>query len=199
MLAFSPSFVSLYSKHEGDRRKRGRNGTASNEGDGRKRGRSGTASNEGDRRKRGRSGTTSTKKTEGKEEEVGQQARRRRKEKRKKWDSKHEEGRKRGRSGTASTKEKEGKEEEVEQQATKIVRAGRKRAAGVMSREGTIIYLPIGVIIRSTVRKAARLAVYDDMMMRVKNHHMPPTILVDAACSTPTAEQEQYRIINVTK
>jgi hypothetical protein len=36
----------------------------------------------------------------------------------------------------------------------------------------------MGVIILSTVRKAARLAVYDEMMIRVKNHQMPPTILV---------------------
>ena len=39
----------------------------------------------------------------------------------------------------------------------------------------------IGVIIRSTVRKAAKFAVYDEMMIRVKNHQMPPTIRVEAA------------------
>lgn len=39
----------------------------------------------------------------------------------------------------------------------------------------------IGVIILSTVRKAARLAVYDEIMIRVKNHQMPPTIRVEAA------------------
>ena len=38
-----------------------------------------------------------------------------------------------------------------------------------------------GAMILSTVRKAARLAVYDEMMMRVKNHQMPPTIRVEAA------------------
>lgn len=37
----------------------------------------------------------------------------------------------------------------------------------------------IGVNIRSTVKKAARLAVYDDMMMRVKNHHALPTMRPD--------------------
>jgi hypothetical protein len=37
------------------------------------------------------------------------------------------------------------------------------------------------VIILSTVRKAARLAVYEEMMMRVKNHQIPPTIRVEAA------------------
>jgi len=40
----------------------------------------------------------------------------------------------------------------------------------------------MGVIIRSTVRKAAKLAVYDEMMISVKNHQMPPTILVLVAC-----------------
>ena len=39
----------------------------------------------------------------------------------------------------------------------------------------------MGVAIRSTVRKAAKLAVYDDKMMRMKNHQIPPTILVEAA------------------
>ncbi|CAH1993014.1 unnamed protein product [Acanthoscelides obtectus] len=41
--------------------------------------------------------------------------------------------------------------------------------------------LSIGESIRSTVRKAARLAVYDEIMMSVKNHHIPATILVDTA------------------
>ena len=39
----------------------------------------------------------------------------------------------------------------------------------------------IGDVIRSTVRKAARLAVYDEMMIKVKNHQVPLTILVDIA------------------
>ncbi len=39
----------------------------------------------------------------------------------------------------------------------------------------------IGDAIRSTVRNAARLAVYDEIMIRVKNHHMPATIRVDIA------------------
>jgi hypothetical protein len=39
----------------------------------------------------------------------------------------------------------------------------------------------IGVIILSTVRKAARLAVYEEIIMRVKNHQMPPTIRVEVA------------------
>lgn len=41
--------------------------------------------------------------------------------------------------------------------------------------------LSIGESIRSTVRKAAKLAVYDDIMINVKNHHIPATILVDKA------------------
>lgn len=39
----------------------------------------------------------------------------------------------------------------------------------------------MGESILSTVRKAARLAVYDEMMISVKNHQIPPTILVDSA------------------
>lgn len=34
----------------------------------------------------------------------------------------------------------------------------------------------IGVTIRSTVRKAAKLAVYDEMRISVKNHQTAPTI-----------------------
>jgi hypothetical protein len=34
----------------------------------------------------------------------------------------------------------------------------------------------IGVSILSTVRKAARLAVYEEMMIKVKNHHTDPTM-----------------------
>lgn len=40
--------------------------------------------------------------------------------------------------------------------------------------------LLIGVCSDSMVRKAARLAVYDDTMINVKNHQMAATILVDA-------------------
>lgn len=36
----------------------------------------------------------------------------------------------------------------------------------------------IGVIILSTVKNAARFAVYEDMIISVKNHQIPPTILV---------------------
>lgn len=39
----------------------------------------------------------------------------------------------------------------------------------------------MGDSILSTVRKAAKLAVYEEMMMRVKNHQIPPTIRVDRA------------------
>jgi len=41
--------------------------------------------------------------------------------------------------------------------------------------------LSIGESILSTVRKAARLAVYEDIMIKVKNHHIPATIRVDTA------------------
>lgn len=34
----------------------------------------------------------------------------------------------------------------------------------------------MGETIRSTVKKAARLAVYDEIMMSVKNHQTPPTM-----------------------
>lgn len=39
----------------------------------------------------------------------------------------------------------------------------------------------IGESILSTVRKAAKLAVYEEIMISVKNHHIPPTILVERA------------------
>lgn len=41
--------------------------------------------------------------------------------------------------------------------------------------------LSIGVIIRSTVRNAAKLAVYEEMMISVKNHQIPPTMRVEQA------------------
>lgn len=41
--------------------------------------------------------------------------------------------------------------------------------------------LSIGESILSTVRKAAKLAVYDEIIINVKNHHIPATILVDTA------------------
>ena len=40
----------------------------------------------------------------------------------------------------------------------------------------------MGDSILSTVKKAAKLAVYEDIMMSVKNHHIQLTILVDIAC-----------------
>lgn len=39
----------------------------------------------------------------------------------------------------------------------------------------------MGVIIRSTVRNAAKLAVYDDIIISVKNHQIPDTMRVDVA------------------
>ena len=41
--------------------------------------------------------------------------------------------------------------------------------------------LIISLTILSTVRKAARLAVYDEIMISVKNHQIPPTMRVEAA------------------
>ena len=48
----------------------------------------------------------------------------------------------------------------------------------------------MGDSILSTVKNAARLAVYDDIMINVKNHHMPATIRVDTAlcCGTMLAQ-----------
>ena len=43
-----------------------------------------------------------------------------------------------------------------------------------------IIDIPIGVSILSTVRNATRLAVYEDIKIKVKNHHTAPTILPDS-------------------
>lgn len=41
--------------------------------------------------------------------------------------------------------------------------------------------LSMGESIRSTVRKAAKLAVYDEIIINVKNHHIPATIRVETA------------------
>ncbi len=39
----------------------------------------------------------------------------------------------------------------------------------------------IGESMRLTVKKAAKLAVYDEIMINVKNHHKPATMRVDVA------------------
>lgn len=62
-----------------------------------------------------------------------------------------------------------------------------------------------GESILSTVRKAAKLAVYDDMMMSVKNHQIPPMILVDRALgissepvlSCRLSEKERVKYIRI--
>lgn len=41
--------------------------------------------------------------------------------------------------------------------------------------------LSMGESMRSTVKKAAKLAVYEEIMISVKNHHMPATIRVERA------------------
>lgn len=48
----------------------------------------------------------------------------------------------------------------------------------------------MGDSMRSTVRKAARLAVYEEMMISVKNHQMPPTILVERALGMSSEPNE---------
>jgi hypothetical protein len=45
--------------------------------------------------------------------------------------------------------------------------------------------LEMGVSSCSTVKKAAKLAVYEEIMIIVKNHHRPATIRVDVALSPP--------------
>ena len=60
--------------------------------------------------------------------------------------------------------------------------------------------LAIGDVILSTVRKAARLAVYDEIMISVKNHQMPLTIRVDTAfgaISEPASQTPIKRQSNV--
>lgn len=42
---------------------------------------------------------------------------------------------------------------------------------------------------RSTVRKAAKLAVYEEIIMSVKNHQIPPTMRVDVAWNGGTENQ----------
>lgn len=39
----------------------------------------------------------------------------------------------------------------------------------------------MGLIILSTVKNAAKFAVYDEIIMRVKNHQIEPTIRVEVA------------------
>lgn len=49
----------------------------------------------------------------------------------------------------------------------------------------------IGVIILSTVRKAARFAVYEEIMIKVKNHQIPPTMRVDVAWFSLKTERDK--------
>lgn len=53
-----------------------------------------------------------------------------------------------------------------------------------------------GVVVGSIVRKAARLAVYDDTMMRVKNHQILATMRVDTALQFDTVSStNEIRLI----
>lgn len=47
--------------------------------------------------------------------------------------------------------------------------------------------LSMGESMRSTVRKAAKLAVYEEIIIRVKNHHIPATMRVETALEVPQA------------
>jgi hypothetical protein len=47
----------------------------------------------------------------------------------------------------------------------------------------------MGVTILEAVKKAAKLAVYDEIMIRVKNHHIPATIRVDIALNNSKKHQ----------
>jgi len=51
----------------------------------------------------------------------------------------------------------------------------------------------MGVSMRSTVRNAARLAVYVEMMMSVKNHHALPTIRPGNDLNTTHTLHSRYR------
>ena len=58
----------------------------------------------------------------------------------------------------------------------------------------------MGDVILSTVRKAARFAVYDEIMMRVKNHHVPLMSRVDnalGATSEPETSQSEQRVVSM--
>lgn len=63
----------------------------------------------------------------------------------------------------------------------------------------------IGVTIRSTVKNAAKLAVYDDIKISVKNHQTEPTIRPDiergdmshpCCINAPSANQKELKILN---
>lgn len=57
----------------------------------------------------------------------------------------------------------------------------------------------IGDDILSTVKKAARLAVYDEIMMRVKNHQMPLTIRVEMARGATSEPEMSGKEDNIIK
>lgn len=46
--------------------------------------------------------------------------------------------------------------------------------------------LSMGESMRSTVKKAAKLAVYEEIMISVKNHQMPATMRVERALKVTT-------------
>lgn len=55
----------------------------------------------------------------------------------------------------------------------------------------------IGAVILVIVRKAARLAVYEEMRIRVKNHQTPAIILVELAFGASSQPvKEDYTVLN---
>ena len=58
----------------------------------------------------------------------------------------------------------------------------------------------MGDSILSTVRKAAKLAVYEEIMIMVKNHQIPATVRVDVAlnqsCESIIKIDEQHNLQN---
>lgn len=55
----------------------------------------------------------------------------------------------------------------------------------------------MGESILSTVRKAAKLAVYEEIIIKVKNHHIPPTILVERALGMSSDPGSEHRDVSV--
>lgn len=53
--------------------------------------------------------------------------------------------------------------------------------------------LSMGDTILSTVKKAARLAVYEEMMIKVKNHQTPPTMRPDRDLKAKGKRCQKYR------
>lgn len=57
--------------------------------------------------------------------------------------------------------------------------------------------LSIGVIIRSTVKNAAKFAVYDEIMIKQKKNQQPPTMRVDVAWNITKGQDITYAQLTV--